>query len=697
MKSFLDKINDTSLAWTADDVDDDDISFSSSSFSSSSSDGDYLDEDDDDDSLGGMDNANGGRPLHVDAVQAVEAEAAGRGGGAVAEAVNLDVNHDDVEANANAEAEAVAHGEHHGIAEGAWGEHPSNIVNVSLVAAAAAAPNNPRNEVPIGTATNNPTLQNIRNHALSSTILFRVARCEELPLIRAEIDWKLFLKQIPSYPASDLGDELGAHLLQSALRNDPPTEVIRDIIKLYPKSCVNMDSFYAACQHASDDAVQLVMRRTMKARKVEGISWGMLAFLGDARIRLRHAQFLCRCVPEALVDPMHGMFGVSPLDRMASGAFIHGGYAEWVAKLKLALRTAAETEAARHHHHHHHHQQDGQSHSSTSSSASSSSSPSPPLFHPFHALVRRLVSSDFMGVQFGALSFINSLTACVESETSDPPFHQVDERGNLPLHVVLQQDCDTNLGDMGERKLLKFLLNANPGSAMVRDDKGKLPVVLAVEHGWPVYDIIVNACPPEYKEGVNSSAPTVSAVSAVSQASSAASAASENGGGSSLKNQPQPHYENLLLHDVLSCKFHQRFGVSGARSVIKYILKHFPSSARVPNSDGRLPLHIGVENGWPCHDLLVAAAPSALEVRDPQTGFYPFILATSSKMQVVNNGEKQGLMELSALYELIRWGPLLLRGRGRNVKTAKEEDGGLKRKLDDHGQLIEQPAKKKAC
>jgi len=429
----------------------------------------------------------------------------------------------------------------------------------------------------------------------------------------------------------------------------------------------------------------------MKARKVEGISWGMLAFLGDARIRLTHAQFLCRCVPEALVDPMHGVFGVSPLDRMVSGAFIHGAYVEWVAKLKLALRTVAETEAAA---------VAARRHSQNSQSASS-----PPLFHPFHALVRRLISSDFMGVQFGPLSFINSLTACVESETSDPPFHQVDEKGNLPLHIILQQDCDTNLGVMGERKLLKFLLNANPDSVMTRDSEGKLPVVLALEHGWPVYDIIVNACPSEYKEGVNTAvsstesatvAGTKTTITAISSSPSPSSPPGNN------THNSQPQYNNLLIHDVLSCKYHQRFGVSGARSVIRYILKHFPSTSLTPNHVGRLPLHIGVKHGWPCHDLLVSAAPSALEVRDPVTGYYPFFLASQSEMQVANDQEKQSLMGFSALFELIRWGPLLLRGQTGSAKVENEEEQeeeacGMKRKLKDHEQLLEQPALKKAA
>jgi hypothetical protein len=414
-----------------------------------------------------------------------------------------------------------------------------------------------------------------------------------------------------------------------------------------------MDSFYAACQHASDDAVQLLMRRTMKARKIEGIQWGMLAFLGDARIRVRHARFLLQCTPEALIDPMHGMFGVSPLDRMICGAFIHGGYAEWVVKLKLALWTAEKGSLSGW----------GYGHRQ---------------FNAFHLLVKRLVSKNFMGVQFGALSFVNCLTACVEAEAnnSSPAFHQLDERGNLPLHVVLQQQCNTNLGVTGERKLIKFLLNANPESAIARDEFGKVPIVLAVENGWPVYDIIAKACPAVYTEGGNC----------------------KNCG------------TNLLIHDVLCSKIHQRLGVTGARSLIKFILKTFPSSVDKPNEEGCLPLHLAIEHGWPCHDMLVKAFPYGLEVKDPRSGFYPFLLATNAESQV---NDKKESAELCTLFELIKWGPLLLKaGKANlkssdnaNLKSCNDATANLKscddikvaekRKMDDI--CAETPAQKKQC
>jgi hypothetical protein len=333
------------------------------------------------------------------------------------------------------------------------------------------------------------------------------------------------------------------------------------------------------------------------------------------------------------------MFGVSPLDRMMSGAFIHGGYLEWVEKLKLALWTAANGSLNEWGNH---------------------------PFYPFHDIIKRLVSSDFMGVQFGALSFVNSLTACIEAEATvqssddDPPFHQLDASGNLPLHIALQKECDTNLGVIGERKLIKFLVHSNPQSAMKRDGNGVLPIVLAVTNGWPVYDIIINTCLPEYIQG------------------------------QTAQNTDRQLETSFLLHDVLNCNFHQRFGIEGARSIIKFILKKNPSSVDLPHENGCLPLHIGIKNGWPCHDLLIVASPSTLENKDPQTHLYPFMLAAKPKSQIREN---KSLNELSALYEMIRWGPSLLKGTGEDVTL--DDKGSIKRKQST--MTLNHPPIKKNC
>lgn len=438
-------------------------------------------------------------------------------------------------------------------------------------------------------------LYNLRNHTRSSEILFRVARCEELPLIRADIDWNLVHMQLSTYPAAEVEDLDGEILLQSILRMDPPCHVIDKTIQLYPKSCVNMDSFYVACQYASDEAAQLIMRRTMQARQREGIQWGMLAFLGDARISIHHARLLLLSTPKALVDPEHGVFGISPLDRMISGAFIHGVNSQWVEKLKLALYTAERGTLE------------------VNPTEQAATVP----FYPFHYLIGRLCSKDFKGVQFGALAFVNTLNAFKTVDSS--AFLQRDQNGNQPLHIALRSSCDTNLGVVGERKLIKTLLNGEVDLAISPDGKGDLPLRLCIKNGWPCYDLITKACPRALEERIGC-----------------------NG--------------DLSLHTVLNGTYHARFGIGGARRIVDFFLAKNPNAAGAQNNRGELPLHLSIRYGWPCHDMLVSAAPLALETRDVTSKLYPFQISAMSIMR------RDELFHLSVLYELMRESPLMLHG-----------------------------------
>jgi len=597
MLSFFEEIKDSTLTWT----DDDDISisksYSSSDFDSS-----------DDESLvtdHGEDHAE--PPIHIDALQHEHGPEAGR---------EVPPNHNERQDAIpqdpdNIENRQVAQGDDAMQIQG-LGQLPNdNADNEGIQVLQQQQQQAIRaNQEPARTESSQ-ILRNLETHQRSNELLFRIARCEQLPLIRAEIDWQLLQQQFQTYPGAELGDKLAAFLLQSVLRMDPPVDVIRDITRLYPKSCVDMDPFYAACQYSSDEVVQLLTRRTMKARLAEGIHWSMLALLGDARIRLSHAVYLLQYNPEAVVDSNHGLFGVSPLDRMLSGAFIHGDAETWVNKVKLALLTADR-----------------------GSVEDNGSKP----FYSFHALVKRIISSDFMGVQFGAFTFVNCLSACVDGEESHLPFHQVDENGNLPIHIVFGQKCDTNLGIIGERKLVKFLLQVNGASASTKNGDGAMPIRLAVENGWPVYDIIAHRCLIDYTEGII-------------QESSAAVP--------SEATEVIAEKKDLFFHDILNGPYSNRFGISGARELVRFVLQKFPIAAEAPNALGRFPIHLAIENTWPCHDLIIAAAPFTLEVKDPLTGMYPFQIAASEKCDT-NSWDSS--KQLNTLYELIREGPLLLQG-----------------------------------
>jgi hypothetical protein len=85
---------------------------------------------------------------------------------------------------------------------------------------------------------------------------------------------------------------------------------------------------------------------------------------------------------------------------------------------------------------------------------------------------------------------------------------------------------------------------------------------------------------------------------------------------------------------------------------VKILLAANPSSARYCLK-GRLPIHVAVENGWPCHDLLLSVYPEALDIRDPATGFVPFQAAASSGGNSVS-----GLPSLDVTFELFRANPM---------------------------------------
>ena len=63
--------------------------------------------------------------------------------------------------------------------------------------------------------------------------------------------------------------------------------------------------------------------------------------------------------------------------------------------------------------------------------------------------------------------------------------------------------------------------------------------------------------------------------------------------------------------------------------LVKYLIEEHPESVRFPDGQGRLPLHLAVEHGIPCYQILLDAEPTALETPCPVTGLYPFQLAAA--------------------------------------------------------------------
>jgi len=581
-----------------------------------------------------------------------------------------------------------------------------------------------------------------------------------------------------------LRDPNGGRLLQGVLRMDPPLEAVKVLLDSFPLACLDMEGFFTACQfahpntsscmmeyrqgnvdrgcdfakeshnniqlsaesnsttnesgydseHENDDVgevVKLVMHQTIRARRLNSIDWGMVAFLGDARISPSHAKLLLRHAPEALIDSKHGAFGVSPLDRMASGFFIHGETNAWVEKLRLALRVAAYVRRQKQLE-----EKDGKSSLSTkislpkgffslgckllrrreslfdNESCDFQSHCRAQSFYPYHELIRLLVSPNFQGNKFGQHGFLQTLRACTQSDPD--AFLRPDNEGNLPIHVALRSECETVLGLKGERRLIKYLLDLDQnaalcpeGSAGCKGKRRRLPLRMSIENAWPVYDLIIKSALACCGGSPNSMPMKSECKEDPSETSVYKGGSLDSSGDFIVANMI---FDQPLLHDALNGPYHSRFGIHGARQLVKNIISkitHYryeqqnqsdnKSQCILTNfvdTNGRTALHIALESKWPVHDLIVQASPNfCLEARDPtRHGFFPFQIAAcaftasytnergkqqsppvlsgsnednrsifsgvSNVVKAAGDEKVASLVEMSMLFELIRESPL---------------------------------------
>ena len=552
-------------------------------------------------------------------------------------------------------------------------------------------------------------------------------------------------------------DPNGARLLQGVLRMDPPLDAVKVLLDAFPLSCLDMEGFFTACQFAhpntsrrlagkSDDVndmtsqplsqdetcdlddddtddvgevVKLVMHATIRVRKLNSIDWGMVAFLGDARISPPHAKLLLRNVPEALIDPKHGAFGVSPLDRMASGVFIHGSTMEWVEKLRLALRVAAYVRMRRkqqeeerqefepfgspfiptttqmakivlprgffHSDSQLFRRRESEFDRSTSQEEEDKSfhRPTTPAqsFYPYHELIRLLTSANFQGNKFGKHGFLQTLRACTQSDPD--AFLRPDNEGNLPIHIALRSECESVLGVKGERRLIKYLLDLDPHTSLCPEGipkcdglERRLPLRLSVENAWPVYDLIINSA---FKCCDDNDVQNYKHES------------SKSGNELSCKDYIRSKIvlDKPLLHDALDGPYHSRFGIHGARQLTRNIMKKNARQRRLSqgssevnpyrnltsflDSNGRTALHIALESKWPVADLIVKAKPSfALDYRDPVTKLLPFQLAACS---YTSPCLPNATLEMSMLFELIKESPLCVASDANSKPNSTRQEG----------------------
>ena len=72
-------------------------------------------------------------------------------------------------------------------------------------------------------------------------------------------------------------------------------------------------------------------------------------------------------------------------------------------------------------------------------------------------------------------------------------FRQKDERGNLPLHILLSRPAPASR-NYSERTV-KLLLDAFPGATGIRGTDGMLPLHLAIQNGHTAYKLVAEASP----------------------------------------------------------------------------------------------------------------------------------------------------------------------------------------------------------
>lgn len=122
---------------------------------------------------------------------------------------------------------------------------------------------------------------------------------------------------------------------------------------------------------------------------------------------------------------------------------------------------------------------------------------------------------------------------------------------------------------------------------------------------------------------------------------------------------------NFPLHAILRGKYVGPC-FEAARELIIMLVQAHPASARIGTIEGRLPIHLALENGWPCHDVLLEAAPEALQVRDMKTGLYPFQTAACSNTSWGENRKRSRKASqataLDITYTLLREDPIQARG-----------------------------------
>jgi ankyrin repeat protein len=122
---------------------------------------------------------------------------------------------------------------------------------------------------------------------------------------------------------------------------------------------------------------------------------------------------------------------------------------------------------------------------------------------------------------------------------------------------------------------------------------------------------------------------------------------------------------SLPLHFLVQHKCTSHAKVTFVRDIIALLIEAHPRSARTVTSDGRLPIHLALENGWPGFEEMLNKAPESRETRDVKTGLYPFQTAAAAASPKTTCGRKRkrvnGAQSLDTIYKLLREDPMQVR------------------------------------
>jgi hypothetical protein len=113
----------------------------------------------------------------------------------------------------------------------------------------------------------------------------------------------------------------------------------------------------------------------------------------------------------------------------------------------------------------------------------------------------------------------------------------------------------------------------------------------------------------------------------------------------------------LLSH---KCIASSQPALVAARELCKIIIEadHLAVMHGISTGEALYPLHMAIENGWPCHDLLLAIWPESIEIPDPRTGLLPFQAASLTSTSTQLNTTAPDL-SLDITFELLLANPTM--------------------------------------